>query len=214
MHIRAVKKENLSYEVICEKYGLDKEKEHYSYVARLTEQKNPIRYLELVKEMMKDNSNQMQFIMVGDGVYKEKVDDYILNNNLENQLIRIPYVANTPELIGALDGLVITSNYEGLPIVSIEAMCMGTPIFSTDTGDTKRFVEKNQCGKIIDDTMSDVDNFLKFHEKLSMYKENAIRCAEGMLEFFSVNNISKQYYETFNKAKADMESQLENAREE
>lgn len=204
-HIRAVKKENLSYEAICEKYGLDKEKEHFSYVARLTEQKNPIRYLELVKEMLKENSEKMQFIMVGDGVYKEKVDDYIKKNNLQDQLIRIPYVANTPELIGKLDGLIITSDYEGLPIVCIEAMSMGTPIFSTDTGDTRRFVEENQCGLIIEGTMSDTENFEKFHDKLAIYKENAAKHADDMLDFFSVNNISKQYYETFNKAKLSME---------
>lgn len=204
-HIKSVKKENLSYEAICEKYGLDREKEHYSYVARLTEQKNPIRYLELVKNVLRENAEQMQFIMVGDGVYKEKVDEYIQKNNLQEQLIRIPYVANTPELIGALDGLIITSDYEGLPIVCIEAMSMGTPIFSTDTGDTRRFVEENQSGRIIDESISDVDNFMKFHENLALYKENSAKHMEDILNFFSVNNVSKQYYETFSKAIADME---------
>lgn len=205
VYIRDVKKKNLSYDVICDKYGLDKEKEHYSYVARLTEQKNPLRYLKLVKELMKDNAEKMQFIMVGDGVYKEKVDDYIIQNNLQNQLIRIPYVSNTPEFIGILDGLIITSHYEGLPIVCIEAMSMGTPIFSTDTGDTKRFVEDNQCGKIIDDTMSDTENFMEFHERLSFYKKNAAEHADEMLKFFSAKNVSRQYSESFNKAKARME---------
>lgn len=203
-HIRKVKKMNLSYEAVCEKYGLDKKKEHYSYIARLTEQKNPLRYLEFVKKMLENGTDEIQFIMVGDGIYKEKVDEYVKKNNLQDQLIRIPYVSNVPELMSALNGLIVTSVYEGMPIVCIEAMSMGVPIFSTDSGDTKRFVEKNQCGLIIDETKSDVNNFTKFHNNLALYKKNAMEHAEEMLEFFSIKNVSEQYYYSFNKAKAEM----------
>lgn len=198
-HIRAVKEANIPYEKICEKYGLDKNKEHFAYVARLTEQKDPIRYLELVKQLMQNKD--MQFIMVGDGVYKDKVENYIEKNNMQNRVLRIPYVANTPELIGILDGLVITSRYEGLPIVCIEAMSMGTPIFSTDSGDTKRFIEKNKSGMIINEEKSDFNNFMEFHQNLNEYKENSRKHADEMLEYFSVKNIAKKYYDTFEKAK-------------
>lgn len=198
--IRQVKSENISYDFICEKYGLDKLKMHFGYVARLTMQKNPIRYLKLVKQVLKEYDSEAQFVMVGDGDYKERVNEYVKKNCLEEKIVFIPYVENTPELIGMLDGLIITSDFEGLPIVCIEAMCMGTPILSTDTGDTRRFIEKNVSGLIIDEKRSDLDNFIEFYINLKKYTINAKLYTEEMVEYFSAKNIAEKYYETFQKA--------------
>lgn len=198
--IRALKKEQPSYESICEKYGLDKQKKHFSYVARLVEQKNPIRYCRLVKECMESGRNDLQFVMVGDGEYKDKVDDYIEKNGMQGQIVRISYVKNVPELMSVLDGLIVTSHFEGMPIVCIEAMGMAVPLFSTDSGDTKRFIDRNQNGLIINELKSDLQNFLYFLENLNEYKKNAHASAEQMLEYFSIDYISKQYCETFQKA--------------
>lgn len=197
--IKAMKNSSAAYEDICEKYGLDKSKEHYAYVARLTEQKDPLRFLRLVYDVSNELSEKIQFVMVGNGGYKEEVDAFIRKKNITN-LIRIPYVANAPELIGCMDGLIITSRYEGMPIVSIEAMGMGTPIFSTDSGDTKRFVEMNSCGLIIDESMSDKENFYQFRKELDTYKENALSHSEKILDYFSAKNIAGQYLQTFRKA--------------
>lgn len=197
--IKEVKNNSVSYEKLCQKYSLDPSKEHYAYVARLTEQKDPLRFLQLAYDISKKWSDEIQFVMVGDGIFREEVDSFIQKKHITN-LIQIPYVANTPELIGIIDGLIITSRYEGLPIVSIEAMGMGTPILSTDSGDTKRFVETNHCGLIIDDAMSDKENFIRFRRELTTYRENAFQHSEKMLEYFSAGNIAKQYLQTFQKA--------------
>ena len=188
-------------EVILREYGLNPSLRYFSTVGRLTEQKNPIRYLKLIQEFIKHNSeNDISFVLVGDGNLAPEVDLYIHDNKLEKKVIRIPYISNTPRFIGALDGLIITSDYEGLPIVSIEAMSMGTPIFSTDSGDTRRFVEKNGCGLIIDGKKSDFDNFQSFLNHYDEYKNNAKKCSADMLKFFSVETISKLYEKSFAKA--------------
>lgn len=197
--IEQARKRPLAYEKICEKYGLDSTKEHYAYVGRLTEQKDPLRYLKLVNQLSQRFSDKIQFVMVGDGLLRNIVDSYIEEKNISN-LVCIPYVANTPELIGIMDGLVITSKYEGLPIVSIEAMGMGTPIFSTDSGDTKRFLRKNESGLIIDEKKSDYENFQEFRENIKYYKKNSQIHSEEMIEFFSAHNISNKYLATFTKA--------------
>lgn len=186
-------------DTICEKYGLDTNKRHFAFVGRLTEQKNPIRFLKLAEEVKKSDNNDVHFIMVGDGVLREEVEAYIHEHKLEDQVKRIPYVENTPEFIRMLDGLVLTSVYEGMPIVSIEAMCMSTPIFSTDTGDLRRFLEKNRSGLIIDEKKSDYANFVEFCNELQKYKENADLHAKEMLEFFSADCVANAYRETFSK---------------
>ena len=199
-HIKNVKAENLSYEAVCVKYGLDPKKEHYSFVARLAEQKRPLRYLQLVEDATAKFGDKLQFIMVGDGVLRADVDTFVKEHGLEDKLIRIPYMDNVPEFVQALDSLVITSDFEGMPIVSIESMSMGVPVFSTDSGDTRRFIEKYGCGKIIDDTKTDLENFEKYRESLDEYKAKAKQYSGEILDFFSVANVSSLYYESFEKA--------------
>ena len=199
-HIRKVKEENLGYQAVCEKYGLDPQKEHYSFIARLAEQKRPIRYLKLVEDATEKYGDKLQFIMVGDGVLRAEVDAYIKEHNLEEKVLRIPYMDNVPEFVQALDSLVISSDFEGMPIVSIESMSMGIPVFSTDSGDTKRFVEKYGCGKIIDESKTDLENFEEYRENLDQYKAKAMQYSNEILDFFSVANVSDLYYASFEKA--------------
>lgn len=189
-----------TYEQLCEKYGLDPNIEHYSFIARLSEQKNPIRYLQLVEKVQQKYGESIQFIMVGNGPLSADVDCYITENHLERMVKRIPYIADVPEFMRVLNGLIMTSNYEGMPIVSIEAMSMSVPVLSTDAGDLKRFLRKTQGGIIIDEGQSDLQNFDVFRDNLAVYTENARKHAVEILEFFSSDIVAKKYIDTFEKA--------------
>lgn len=197
-HIKKEKENKNSFEEICQKYSLDDKKIHFATVGRITEQKNPIRYLKMIKELI-DKYPNVQFIMVGDGNLNDKVEQYLKENKMEKDVIRIPYISNAVEFIKILDGLIILSDFEGMPIVSIEAMSFGVPIMSTDVGDLKRFLLRTQGGIIIDENFSDAENFELFFNKLESYKENAKNSAEGILEFFSAENIANLYRNCFNK---------------
>lgn len=199
--IREEKERPINYNEICKLYNLDINKQHYATVGRLTEQKDPIRYLKLIREVTKEKRmNNIQFIMVGDGVLREEVREYIEKNGMDDQVIQIPYISNTPQFMKFLDGLILTSLYEGMPIVSIEAMSMGTPVFTTETGDLKRFLKRTQGGIIVDEKKSDGQNFIEFYEDIMTYKSNAQQHEEEILNFFSVDFQTDMYRESFEKA--------------
>ncbi len=186
-------------EGICKKYGLDPAKKHFTYVGRLTAQKNPVRYSKLAMEAM-NKYEDMEWVIVGDGELAGEVDKFIQDNKLDGKLIRLPYVANVPELYKVIDGLVIVSFYEGMPIVSIEAMSMGVPIFGTDVGDLKIFVDKYGYGNIIPiENENDFEEFEKWYAKYPEYKANAISNAKEVLDFFSANTLAKLYKNSFEK---------------
>ena len=201
--IKCVKEEKKTYQSLCEKYGLDPRKKHFSFIARLTEQKNPIRYLELVHTVMKESiqSELFEFIMVGDGVLRNEIEKLMKAYHMEKEVICISYISNIPEFVSILDGLIITSDYEGMPNVSIEAMSMATPILSTDVGDIKKFIVKNKIGWIFNENKSDYDNFKFFLEQLEEFSKHAEEHAEELLEFFSASNISSLYHTAFQKAR-------------
>lgn len=189
-----------TYEQTCKEFGLNPNAEHYSFIARLSEQKNPIRYLELAKEADRKYGGRVQFIMVGNGPLSDDVDRYIADHQMEEVVKRIPYIADVPNFMRVLSGLIITSYYEGMPIVSIEAMSMSVPVLSTDAGDLKRFLEKTQGGIIIDEMQSDLENFDMFRNNLTIYAENAGKHAAEILDFFSSDIVAKKYIDTFEKA--------------
>ncbi len=185
-----------SREELCLKYGIDADKKHIALIGRMTEQKNPLRYLGMIAQV-RSKYPEIEFLLVGDGVLSGQVDEYIRENQLAESVKRIKFVESTPELFQVLDGLVLTSLYEGLAIVSIEAMCLGVPVLSTDTGDLKLFLDDTKGGVIINEEKSDADNFRLWYDELVYYTQNSKKHAARILNFFSAEFIAKQYCQIF-----------------
>src|SRR5438046_10045336 len=81
------------------------------------------------------------FVMVGDGDLTPVVDEFIRQHDLKN-LRRIPFVENMAEVFSIASGLILTSEFEGMPIVILEALCMGVPVLATDVGDVKLMLDE------------------------------------------------------------------------
>ena len=195
--IRNEKSQDKSRETICAKYGLDSEKKHFAYVGRLTEQKDPVRFVRLAANAIRKYPD-MEWVIVGDGHLKDAVEEAIRSEDMVGKIIPIPYVQNVPELYRVIDGLIMVSIYEGMPIVSIEAMSMGVPVFGTDVGDLRLFVEKYELGKIIPiDNTDDMGEFEKWLGDYEVYKSNAVKHSTEILDFFSANELAKKYIYSF-----------------
>ena len=73
---------------------------------------------------------------MGYGTNKKMINNFILNNNLKKAVKVIPFQTNPYKYLKQSDLLVLTSLYEGLPNVLLEAMSYGLPSisFDCDTG--------------------------------------------------------------------------------
>lgn len=198
-------RKNTDRNELRKKYGMDEGKFLFSFAGRLTDQKDPLRFLKLVEEVKSHDIRNVHFIMVGDGILRDKIQSVIESNELEEFVTCIPYIENMPEFFSMIDGLILTSVYEGMPIVSIEAMCMSIPVMSTDVGDLKRFIDRYGNGLILDTDRSDYDNFGNFFANLQEYKKKASESAKTVLEFFSAENVSDLYRECFSKGMKSFE---------
>ena len=72
----------------------------------------------------------LKFVIIGDGPDKEKFKKLIKKNNLEDFFIMIPWVDFVP--YRSLDLVLISSNYEGVPLVMLEAMRDKIPILANN----------------------------------------------------------------------------------
>jgi|GEM_PF-1745488 len=198
---------------VLKKHNLNPEKQHFAFIGRFTEQKQPLKVFELAKYVVESHNN-VDFVMVGDGELSVEVEDHIEKFGLGDRIHRIKYIPTVSEFIKAIDGLVIVSLFEGLPIVMIEAMCIGTPVLSTDVGDVAFFVNENHNGVIakshaIDDIKWSFD---QLYADLNKYKTNARESIQKSTSFFSSQRSAGLMKESFKRAEAQYQFKVREAR--
>ncbi len=115
------------------------------YVGRLSYQKNPERLMKVLHETCRRRP-EFRAAIAGDGDYAAFVKKYIEENGLEKQ---VDYLGYTPKPLGLIrdaKALLMTSRFEGTPMVAIEAQILGTPIVSTPADGMRELVEDGVNG--------------------------------------------------------------------
>tara|TARA_E500000178_G_C16654533_1_gene587869 strand:- start:138 stop:629 length:492 start_codon:yes stop_codon:yes gene_type:complete len=88
-----------------------------------------LKSLELLKYKFKAN---FRLYLIGKGYNFNLLSNFIKNSGLQKNIKLAGYKENAFEYINSSDLLVLTSRYEGLPNVLIEAQALGVPIISSD----------------------------------------------------------------------------------
>lgn len=90
--------------------------------------------------------------MVGKGECENKIKELVTSLNLENQVIFTGFKSNPYPLLSKAKGLILSSDYEGLPTVILEALALKVPVISTDcpSGPNEILPEHSLCELDID----------------------------------------------------------------
>jgi glycosyltransferase involved in cell wall biosynthesis len=168
-------------------------------VGRLTDQKNQLLLLSAVQELSK--KIKWKLSIIGKGNNYRKISDFINKNNLKKKVRLYGYKKNSIKEIYKSDLFVLTSNYEGLPNVLIEAQQVGTPIISTNckTG-PKEILLNGKLGELIplgnkSILVKKIEDFY-FNRKKYIKKSNL---AKKYLYRFDYNKNCNLYYNLFKK---------------
>lgn len=151
------------------------------YIGRLAEQKNPIFLLKALK-IMKDRGFPFSLDMYGDGKLRPEVERFVSENGLGDAVFLHGETSDVKGVLQGKDLLVLSSTFEGLPLVAGEAMSQSVPVFSTRFGETAEESIPAGTGVIVD-TFSPEDyanalmELLSDPEKLLDFREEAYRFA-------------------------------------
>lgn len=98
------------------------------HIGRLTEQKNTIFIIDIFNAIVKRES-KAKLLIIGDGNLREamlaKIDEY----GIGEQVIYLGRREDIPQFYNVMDGFLLPSLYEGLPVVGVEAQNCGLPVF-------------------------------------------------------------------------------------
>ena len=117
-------------------------------VARFAPQKNHALLLNAFAGGPAQNP-KAQLVLVGDGQNREQLEAQARDLGIRNQVRFLGLRTDIPEVLGAMDVFVLSSDFEGNPLCVMEAMASGLPIVSTAVGGIPDLLESRKEGLLV-----------------------------------------------------------------
>lgn len=124
---------------LAERMNLAADTRFILFAGRLHPQKDPLLLLKVVKIL---NQPDLHLLIAGEGELKAEIQAEIQRLDMLKQVSLLGAVPQE-ELVKyhqVSSACILTSVYEGLPIVVLEALSCGTPVVSTPCGETPRIL--------------------------------------------------------------------------
>ena len=104
---------------------------HFVTIGRLSPEKAHTRAIDAVAAL-RDEGIDVTLTIIGEGPLAEKLTAHTARLNLQNHILFAGQLDNPFPVLLAADCFLLSSDYEGQPMVLLEAMVLGKPIISTD----------------------------------------------------------------------------------
>ena len=119
-----------------------------SLVQRLSEPKTPLVFVEAIKEVVRARPDVAIWI-VGDGKLREPTERAIAEAGLAHRTRFLGLRKDIAAVISASDVVVHSSIREGLPLVVLETLQVGSPLVATAVGGVPEVVRDGENGLLV-----------------------------------------------------------------
>ena len=155
-----------------------------------------------------------QLLICGTGSLQNDIEELVYSLQLERNVKLLGVRKDIPQLMNAVDGYVMSSAWEGMPIVLLEASATGLPIVSTDVGGNPEVVIHGQNGFLVHphDDRALASQMVKLMALTpTQYKNMSQSGVNLILNNHQLNKLSNQwndlYEKTFNEVTSEWQSQ-------
>jgi len=164
-------------------------------VARIVKQKN---HLGLIKGyeafLQKNKETDLHLIIVGDGIMKKELDEYVQTNRLDSNIHLVGLQQDVISYLFASECFISTSFIEGLSVAYVEALAAGLPIISTKSAGTEELITDGWNGFYVTENNSEgivaaIEKYEQSNKKQMSYNA-AIRA-----KTFSIDKSVSRYLE-------------------
>jgi glycosyltransferase involved in cell wall biosynthesis len=116
-------------------------------VGRLWLQKNPQCFVRAAIRVLAHRSN-VSFILIGEGELRTEIEKMIRDTTNGHHIRILGWRSDVPELLKALDLIVLPSRWEGMPLSILEAMATALPVIASDIPGNRHLVHDGQDGRL------------------------------------------------------------------
>lgn len=167
-------------------------------VGRLTRQKDYPNLLEAVARVPTGS----RVLIVGDGELAEAIRGYTGDLGLSNRVTFLGIRSDVNELMCAADGFVLSSAWEGLPMVLLEAAAACLPAVATDVGGVAEIVQPGLGVLVPPNDPEGLAKGMIAMESLDSGEKNAmgLRARERAMGVFDMTRVADQWETLFERA--------------
>lgn len=154
-------------------------------VARLSPQKNVDLFLSIASSLP-----EYAFIWVG--------NQCELGFKYPRNVFFMGSIPNAGSYNEYVDLFMLSSNYEGLPMVIIEAMAMGKPVVASDVGGIREVVHNGENGYVVtNDVKLFVEKIVYILENKEIYKEFSQNAFNQYAKYLTADRMVDKYLEIY-----------------
>lgn len=171
------------------------------FIGRLDPEKRPHVFVQTAAKILKMCPDHLvHFAMVGNGEMEGYIEAEVIKLGMRERFHLLGFHLDRHKLIFDSTLLMITSAYEGVALVSFEAMAVGTPQISADVGGQSELITP-ETGILVKNGRGEVARYARACLELLSDPERRARMAaagkERIKNHFTAENAVKQYAEIF-----------------
>lgn len=167
-------------------------------VGRLEVEKDYPTMLKAASQVLHDVKHTL--LLVGDGSLRENLEQLAQELRLSGRVRFLGMRQDVADLMGSADAYVMSSAWEGLPVVLLEAAAAGLPIVATQVGGNEEIVRGEVNGFIVPAGNSDslAAAMLRLMALPESERRNmALRGREHVCQHFGLNMIATLWERTY-----------------
>lgn len=185
---------------VRQKLGLTESTPICVSVGRLCPVKNHAMLLEAFAQAA-EGKPEMTLLLVGQGPLKNRLADQAARLGLAKRVRFLGNRTDIPEILAAADVFVLASNWEGNPLVVMEAMAAGNAVLCTAVGGVPELVTDGTTGRLI--APGDVDAMANVMRELvedtTQRKALGVKAAREADQRFDVSHMVTSYTALYEK---------------
>lgn len=188
------------------KYAADDEKIlcHVSNFRKVKRVEDVVRIFHKVNQSVKS-----RLLLIGDGPERYNVERLCRELGLCDKVLMVGKISDTSSLLSLTDLFLLPSETESFGLAALEAMAVGVPVVSSDTGGIPEVNINGYCGYMskvgdVEDMAKNSIKILSDEKTLSEYKHNAIERAKE----FSLDNVLPKYEKLYDEVLAGFKEKL------
>lgn len=162
------------------------------HIGRFEEQKNHKFLIDIFNEVYQSDPSA-RLLLIGKGNLEQEIRNKVLKYGLNDSVIFLGVIDDVNKIMQAMDVFVLPSNYEGLPVVGVEAQASGLKMISSDNITEEvaitpniEFVSLDKSAKEWAEIILDVkENYVRYNtSKLIQQSGYDIRSVANKMERF------------------------------
>jgi glycosyltransferase involved in cell wall biosynthesis len=129
--------------------GIPKESPVVGTITNFKPQKAPLDFIRVARGVTEEIP-ECRFIMVGDGELRSEIEGLVQKHGLDDRVLLLGWRRDVPEILSVFDIFLLTSLWEGLPLVHGEVMSEGKPIVATRVDGTPEVIDDGENGFLVE----------------------------------------------------------------